>query len=137
MKKHHIIISFISIIGALTTSGCNLLTPLSTEFDTMCREAEQNHARANETYANKLINPVSGKFHLSELAGNYHAYIDVASLYYDVHYEIGTEGDAWKQYNEGQYVTSGERVVTGINVHNGVSSRKNFCIISTAPVPKK
>lgn len=137
MKKHHIIISFISIIGALTTSGCNLLTPLDTEFDTMCRESEQNQARANETYANKLINPVKGKFHLSESASKYSAYVDFKTLYYDVRYEIGTENDDWKQYNEGQYVVSGERLVKRISVQKMISGEKSFCFISTEPVSKK
>lgn len=141
--KNQNIISLISIIGALTLSGCNLLSSISaqvtqkTEIDKICSEAVQNKARANEIYKNKLINPISGNFNLNDYSGKYRAYIRFETAHYEVSYEIGTEGNKWKQYNQGQYVTSEERVLSYVDILENITTDKSYCHIRTEPAPKK
>lgn len=141
MKKQHII-SLFCVIGALTISGCNLLASMSAEvtqrveINKICKEAELNKARANEIYKNKLIKPLSGNFNLSDIVGGYSASIRFETANYEVSYDIGTEGDKWKQYNQGQYVTSEERVLTHVNTSDNITN-KHYCYIGTAPAPKK
>ena len=80
--------------------------------------------------------PLSGNFNLSDIVGGYSASIRFETANYEVSYDIGTEGDKWKQYNQGQYVTSEERVLTHVNTSDNITN-KHYCYIGTAPAPKK
>ena len=53
-------------------------------------------------------------------------------------FEIGTEDDSWKQFDEGQLINSDERLVTSIHIGSVKSmDNKDICTINTTVVPNK
>ncbi len=110
-------------------------------IESICKEAQKNEARANDMHANKTIVSAQGKFNYikSMTSDNYSPYIDFDTYYFTVHMRTGTEDGRWKQYDKGQLVESGERMVKSVTVENTHTqfNRRDLCIISTIPVTEK
>ena len=135
-------------LGALLLSGSNLLNlmgkpSLTSEqyklLENMCSESKKNAARANDMYGNKQIATAQGNFGLAKYVdGTYSAYVSVDTYHYHVVFEIGTEDDSWKQFDEGQLINSDERLVTSIHIGSVKSmDNKDICTINTTVVPNK
>ncbi len=146
-------LSLLALPLALTLSGCSSIMnaaglPYLTHeqfalFDSICKEAEKNEARANDMHANKTVVSAQGVFDAVRFTGlsEYTPRLSFETYYYKVSLYIGTEDDSWKQYDNGQLVDSGDRLVKSIHVDASVrsltGSREALCFIHTSPVSNK
>ncbi|WP_031579444.1 hypothetical protein [Ruminobacter sp. RM87] len=95
----------------------------------MCATAKKNEARANELYRGRVVS-AKGKFRVFEDSGKYYTSINFNTQNFRVHMSINDKTEPWKQYDDGQIVSSGSVKVSKVSVeHSGGLSGYDTCYI--------
>ena len=111
-----------------SSSQSNLVSnPLIEE---MCATAKKNEARANELYRGREVS-AQGKFGMIKVSGKYYPYVDFKTQNFDVTLDMNKKTEPWKQYDDGQIVSSGTIKVSKVSVESwGGLNGFDHCSIS-------
>lgn len=120
MKKTLISVGLLSLLIA----GCNLtdfrlptLGGSDPLIEEMCATAKKNEVRANELYRGRVVS-AKGKFRVWEGSGKIYTSIDFDTLNFSVHMSMNDKTEPWKQYDNGQIVSSGNVIVSNVSVES-------------------
>lgn len=91
----------------------------------MCATAKKNEVRANELYRGRVVS-ARGKFRLNTYTKT--PYIDFDTLNFSVAMDMNDKTEPWKQYDNGQIVSSGSIKVSKVSVES--YSGYDICYIS-------
>ena len=96
-------------------------------IEEMCATAKKNEARANELYRGREVS-AQGRFRLNKYTKTPH--IDFNTQNFSVHMAMNDKTEPWKQYDDGQIVSSGNVKVSEVSVeHVGGLSGYDICYI--------
>ena len=96
-------------------------------IEEMCATAKKNEARANELYRGREVS-AKGGFRLNKYTKTPH--IDFHTQNFSVHMNMNDKTEPWKQYDDGQIVSSGTIKVSEVSVeHVGGLSGYDICYI--------
>ena len=84
-------------------------------IEEMCATAKKNEARANELYRGREVS-AQGKFGVFEISGKYYPHINFYTQNFRVHMNMNDKTEPWKQYDDGQIVSSGNVKVSEVSV---------------------
>ena len=98
-------------------------------IEEMCATAKKNEARANELYRGRDVS-AQGKFGVTKVSGKYYPYVDFRTQNFSVTLDMNDKTEPWKQYDEGQIVSSGNVKVSKVSVKSwGGSNGFDHCLI--------
>ena len=96
-------------------------------IEEMCATAKKNEVRANELYRGRVVS-AKGGFRLNKYTKTPH--IDFNTQNFSVHMDMNDKTEPWKQYDDGQIVSSGSVKVSEVSVeHVGGLSGYDICYI--------
>ena len=96
-------------------------------IEEMCATAKKNEVRANELYRGREVS-AQGRFRLNKYTKTPH--IDFNTQNFSVHMAMNDKTEPWKQYDDGQIVSSGNVKVSEVSVeHVGGLSGYDICYI--------
>ena len=99
-------------------------------IEEMCAAAKKNEARANELYRGREVS-AQGKFGVFEISGKYYPHIDFYIKDFRVHMDMNDKTEPWKQYDDGQIVSSGNVKVSKVSVEYARGlNRYDTCYVS-------
>lgn len=81
----------------------------------MCATAKKNEVRANELYRGRVVS-AKGKFRINTYTKT--PYIDFDTLNFSVVMDMNDKTEPWKQYDDGQIVSSGSIKVSKVSVES-------------------
>lgn len=84
-------------------------------IEEMCATAKKNEVRANELYRGRVVS-AKGKFRINTYTKT--PYIDFDTLNFSVVMDMNDKTEPWKQYDDGQIVSSGSIKVSKVSVES-------------------
>ncbi|MBQ3641623.1 MAG: hypothetical protein II847_03465 [Ruminobacter sp.] len=99
-------------------------------IEEMCAAAKKNEARANELYRGREVS-AQGEFGMIKVSGKYYPYVDFKTQNFNVTLYMNEKTEPWKQYDDGQIVSSGNVKVSKVSVKSwGGLNGFDHCSIS-------
>ena len=99
-------------------------------IEEMCATAKKNEVRANELYRGREVS-AQGEFGMIKVSGKYYPYVDFKTQNFNVTLYMNEKTEPWKQYDDGQIVSSGNVKVSKVSVNSwGGLNGVDHCSIS-------